>query len=436
MSAPGASRFTGYAELSGRTRAVEWRPLVAAAGADGEELELVLEASPFYATGGGQIADAGLLALGGRELPVLDVVRRGSRLCHRVRLPAELTREAFVAELVALPLDARVDAARRQAIARAHTATHLLHAALHRVVGEEATQAGSWVGPDSFRFDFNHYRALRAEELAAVEVQVAEWILANLPVRHETLPIAEAMARGAMALFGEKYGDEVRVISVGDVSLELCGGTHLHASGAIGQLLITAEGSVASGVRRIEALTGLAAQRAVSRGRRQLSALMQKLHVGEEQLEAGVGDLLEERQKLRRELEALRSAQAAARSEELLQPVGVFGGLTLLRGELTAEQPKEIRSLADSLRGKLNGAVAVLLAAAGGKSSFVILVPDGLLDRGLHAGRLTEAVAAALGSRGGGSATLAQAGLSGPEQFAAVLESLGAALAGAGVREE
>ncbi len=435
---PGASRFTGYERLSERTRALEWRPLTRAASAEpaAEELELVLETSPFYATGGGQIADGGLLALGGRELPVLDVVRRGSRLCHRVQLPAELTREAFIAELSALPLEARVDGARRQAIARAHTATHLLHAALHRVIGEEATQAGSWVGPDGFRFDFNHYRGLHAEELAAVEAQVTEWILANLPVRHETLPVAEAMARGAMALFGEKYGDEVRVISVGEVSLELCGGTHLAASGAIGQLLITAEGSVASGVRRIEAMTGLAAQRTVSRGRRQLGALTQKLHLAEEQLEAGVGELLEERQKLRRELAALRSAQAAARSEELLRPAGVFGGIALLSGELSAEQPKEIRSLADSLRGKLDGALAVLLAEAGGKSSFVILVPDALLGRGLHAGRLTEAVAKALGSRGGGSATLAQAGLNGPEQFTAVLERLGEALAQAAAGEE
>ncbi|MBM4118551.1 alanine--tRNA ligase, partial [bacterium] len=385
--------------------------------------------SPFYATGGGQVADTGLLALGGWELPVLEVTRRGSRLCHRVALPAGLSREALIAELGALPLEARVDAGRRQAIARAHTATHLLHAALHAVVGEEATQAGSWVGPDSLRFDFNHYRALRVEELVAVEQQVGEWVLANLPVRHETLPIAAAMARGAMALFGEKYGEEVRVVSVGEVSLELCGGTHLVASGAIGQLLITAEGSVASGVRRLEALTGLAAQRAGSLSRRTLSALAQRLHVAPEQAEESLADLIEERQRLRRDLEALRAAQAAARSEELLAPAGSFGGIAVLRGELKAEQPKELRRLADSLRGKLNGALAVLLAEAGGKSSFLLLVPDGLAAAGLHAGRLAEQVAQRLGGRGGGSATLAQAGLSGPEQFAAVLAALGETLA-------
>lgn len=428
VAAPPPSRFTGYERLAEHTRALEWRPLPAA-GEGPLELELVLETSPFYATGGGQVADTGRIALGGWELPVLEVTRRGSRLCHRVQLPAGLSREALVAELGALPLEAQVDAGRRQAIARAHTATHLLHAALHRVVGEEATQAGSWVGPDGFRFDFNHYRALRAEELAAVEEQVAEWILANLPVRHETLPIAEAMTRGAMALFGEKYGDEVRVISVGDVSLELCGGTHLTASGAIGQLLITAEGSVASGVRRIEALTGLAAQRAASASRRSLSALAQRLHVGQEQVEESVAELVEERQKLRRELESLRAAQAAARSEELLAPAGEFGGIALLKGELKAEQPKELRTLADSLRGKLNGALAVLLAESGGKSSFLLLVPDGLAAAGLHAGRLAEQVAQSLGGRGGGSATLAQAGLSGPEQFAAVLAALGEVLA-------
>jgi alanyl-tRNA synthetase len=156
----------------------------------------------------------------------------------------------------------------------------------------------------------------------------------------------------------------------------------------------------------------------------------------EEQLEAGVAELLEDRQKLRRELEALRSAQAAARSEELLVPAGTYGGLPLLRGELTAEQPKEIRNLADSLRGKLDGALAVLLAQAGGKTSFVILVPDALVAQGLHAGRLTEAVALALGSRGGGGATLAQAGLTGPEQFTAVLDALGETLVAAAREKE
>ncbi len=423
VDAPPVSEFVGYDSLEAEVRATEWREV-------GEnELELVLDRTPFYATSGGQSADTGSLTLHGAMLPVSDVNKRGSRLCHRVALPAELNRDTALERLAAEPLAARVDAARRAAIARAHTGTHLLHAALHRVIGDEATQAGSWVGPDIFRFDFNHFRGLSAEEMAAVELQVTEWVLANLPVRNETLSLNEAMERGAMALFGEKYGDEVRVVSIADTSMELCGGTHLEASGAVGPFIITSESSVASGVRRIEVLTGLAAQEAIAGGRRSLGDLIQRLRVPEAELDRSVAELMSDRQKLRKELDALRAKQAAASSEELLSPAGEFGGIALLRGELEADNPKAIRGMADSIRGKLGEAAGVLLARAGGKTSFVILVADALLARGIHAGKLTAAVAAALGSRGGGSPTMAQAGLADADQFDTVLAALGDALA-------
>jgi alanyl-tRNA synthetase len=425
-----ASEFMGYETLESKVRVTEWREL-----GDGT-LELVLDRSPFYATSGGQVADKGEITLQGRGLAVDDVQRRGSRLCHRVALPEGLDSAAAVQGFRERELGAVVDARRRRAIARAHTATHLLHAALHRVIGEEATQAGSWVGPDIFRFDFNHFRGLSPEELSAVEEQVTEWVLENLPVRHETMDIKEAMNRGAMALFGEKYGDRVRVVSVGDISMELCGGTHLVASGAIGPFLIKSESSVASGVRRIEVLTGLAAQAAVAGGRRSLAALIQRLRVPEEELDRSVAELAADRQKLRKELEALRAKQAAARSDELLSPAGEYGGLKLLRGELEAENPKEIRGMADSIRGKLGESVGVLLAQAGGKTSFVILLPDKLVAAGHHAGKLTSGVAAAIGGRGGGSPTLAQAGLTDSNQFADVLTALGEALELAGNGEE
>ena len=418
--------FTGYTLGEVEARATEWRDL------GGGELELVLDRSPFYATSGGQVTDTGWLLLDGHSLEVLEVQNRGSRRCHRLRLPEALKLDTALSLLRERTLRAKVDTSRRQAIARAHTGTHLLHAALHRVIGAEATQAGSWVGPDIFRFDFSHFRALRAEELAAVERQVTEWILADLPVRHESLALKAAMQRGAMALFGEKYGEEVRVVSIGDISLELCGGTHLESSAALGSLLISSESSVASGVRRIEALTGLAAQATVSRARRSLAILIQRLRVPEEQLAESVAELQDERQRQRKELEALRAKQAAARSDELLVAAGEFGGVALMRGELEAENPKEIRGMADSIRGKLGEAAGVLLAKAGGKTSFVILLADALVERGLHAGRLTAAVAQALGSRGGGSPTLAQAGLADAGQFEAVLKALGEALSQAG----
>ncbi len=425
-----ASEFLGHETLESKVRVTEWRDL------GGGELELVLDRSPFYATSGGQVADTGELTLQGRAMTVRDVQRRGSRLCHRILLPAGLDIATALKGFRDMELGAAVDGKRRRAIARAHTATHLLHAALHRVIGEEATQAGSWVGPDVFRFDFNHFRGLSSEELAAVEEQVTEWVLENLPVSHETLEIREAMDRGAMALFGEKYGDRVRVVSVGEISMELCGGTHLDASGAVGPFLIKTESSVASGVRRIEVLTGLAAQEAVAGGRRSLAALIQRLRVPEEELDRSVAELASDRQKLRKELEDLRAKQAAARSDELLSPAGEYGGLNLLRGELEAENPKEIRGMADSIRGKLGESAGVLLARAGGKTSFVILLPDALVAAGYHAGKLTSGVAEALGGRGGGSPTMAQAGLADANQFPEVLTALGAALAAAGRGEE
>ncbi|MBN2171886.1 MAG: alanine--tRNA ligase, partial [Candidatus Krumholzibacteriota bacterium] len=432
VDGPPASAFTGYdvtdAPAGATARdatATEWR-----AREDGD-LEVVLDETPFYPTSGGQIADTGRLEVGGLVLAVKDVQKRGSRIVHRVTPPAGVAGERVGALLAAGPVRARVDAARRRAIARAHTATHLLHAALHEIIGKEATQAGSWVGPDRLRLDFNHFRALERGELAAVERRVTEWVLADIGVADEELSLDEAMARGAMALFGEKYGERVRAVSMGGVSLELCGGTHLPSSGGVGPFAILAESSVASGVRRVEAVTGLEAQRLAAERGESLAALVKQLRVPEAELPEKVAELVAERQRLRKDLEDLRASQAASRSSELLRPAGVHGGLELMRGELTADGPKEVRGMADSLRGRLEGRVAVVLARAGGKLSFLVLVPDELAAR-LPAGRLVAAAAAAVGGRGGGSATLAQAGLGDEAQFETVLETLGRLLAEAG----
>ena len=432
VDAPPESAFTGYdvtggtaGEATADATATEWR-----VREDGD-LEVVLDETPFYPTSGGQVADTGLLEAGDLVLAVKDVQKRGSRIVHRVSPPAGETAASVGERLAAGPVRARVDADRRRAVARAHTATHLLHAALHEAIGKEATQAGSWVGPDRLRFDFNHFRALERGELAAVERRVTEWILADIAVADEELPLDEAMARGAMALFGEKYGERVRVISMGGVSLELCGGTHLDSSGGVGPFAILAESSVASGVRRIEAVTGLEAQRLAAERAESLAALVKQLRVPESELAEKVAELIAERQRLRKDLEDLRASQAASRSSELLRPAGVHGGVELLRGELEAESPKEVRGMADSLRGRLEGRVGALLARAGGKLSFLVLVPDALAER-LPAGRLVGEAAKAVGGRGGGSATLAQAGLGDADQFETVLEVLGRLLAEAG----
>ncbi len=416
--------FTGYdtENLSSAVVAGEYRFI------DEEWMEVALNQSPFYAEAGGQSADQGILASGIYELPVENVIRRDERIIHRVHVEPEYDREDLVETLKNEEVHAKVDVERRRAIARAHTATHLMHAALHSVIGEGATQAGSWVGPDRLRFDFNHHQAVTAEELQAVEEQVTRWILDNLEVGHEEMSYEAALEAGAMALFGEKYGDEVRVVRVGGISTELCGGTHLDRSGSIGVFTIIAETSVASGIRRIEALTGLEAARLQGSRARTLSALSQRFKAKEDEVLGKVEELAAARQKLRKEIEDLRAKQAAASSGDLLSSAGSFGGVELFRGEISAEDPKSIRAMADSIRGKLKDGPALLKAEAGGKLSFLILVPDALAGS-IKAGELVAHAAQAIGGRGGGSPTLAQAGLPDAESFEKVLEAVGQALA-------
>jgi len=417
--------FTGYSSENLRSTVVagECRFL------DDEWMEIALNESPFYAEAGGQAADHGILASGIYELPVEDVIRRDNRILHRVRIEPETDREDLIETLRSEKINAKVDLERRAAIARAHTATHLVHAALHEIVGESATQAGSWVGADRLRFDFNYHQALGPEDLRAVEERVTRWILDNLPVSSEQMDYPDAIEAGAMALFGEKYGDKVRVIRVGGVSTELCGGTHLERSGSIGAFSILSETSVASGIRRIEALTGLEAHRMQTSRARTLSALSQRFKAKEEEILDKVEELASSRQKLRKDLEDLRAKQAAAGSGEMLKSAGRFGEIELFRGELSAEDPKSIRAMADSIRGKLGGGPAVIRAEAGGKLSFLVLVPDALSKK-IMAGELVARAAAAIGGRGGGSPTLAQAGLPDADSFEKVLEVIGDALAG------
>jgi alanyl-tRNA synthetase len=303
-----------------------------------------------------------------------------------------------------------------------------MHSALHSIIGDGATQAGSWVGPDRLRFDFNHHQGVNLDEQQAVEEQVTRWILDNLPVGCEEMAYQDALAAGAMALFGEKYGDDVRVVRVGGISTELCGGTHLERSGSVGAFVIVAETSVASGIRRIEALTGLEAQRLQASRARTLSSLSQRFKAKEDEILDKVAELAASRQKLRKDLEDFRAKQAAASSDDLLSSAGKFGDIELFRGELSAEDPKSIRAMADSIRGKLKDGPAILKAEAGGKLSFLILVPDAL-SKSIKAGELVSRAAQAIGGRGGGSPTLAQAGLPDAESFETVLEAVGKALA-------
>ena len=423
--------FTGYASLREETRAVGVR-----AAGEGRA-HLLCERTPFYAEAGGQVGDTGTVTLAdGTVHEVLTTLKSESGpvmvvAADATDLLAALRRDPTVA--------LAVSPARRDTM-RHHTATHLLHAALRRVLGEHVTQAGSEVTPRKLRFDFHHDRPVTDDELRRVEDEVNRRVLADLPVVvHDDVPLAEARARGAMALFGEKYGDRVRMVEIpeGDdtvFSLELCGGTHVARTGEIGPVLIVSEGASAAGVRRIEAVAGEPALALVRRERDALAAVARALP-GEGEPAARAARLLAERDALARELKELRRASAADSLDALLASAAPVAGVPLLAARVTAEDRDALLALGDRARDKLGSGVVVLAAEWGGKATLLVTVtPDLVRERGLHAGNLVREIATRVGGRGGGRPNTAQAGLPGSDAVAPALaaapEVLAAALDG------
>jgi len=389
----GETDFTGYEALEQATQ-------VAGLERDGGVLLAKLAESPFYATGGGQVADEGVVecADGDCRARVVDVVRIGSD--QALVLEPELG-ELHEGERVV----ARVDRAARLATQANHTATHLLHAALRERLGMHVRQAGSYVGPDKLRFDFTHAAPLSAQERRDVEDRVNEWILANQPVRALTTTLDEAKTLGAMALFGEKYGNVVRMVEVGDGSWsrELCGGTHVRSTAEIGVFKITQETSSAANVRRIEAVTGPAAVALLRRRDAELEAAAGLLRTTPE----GFADVLARREAERRELE--RRLRSGASTEVEAEPVDIDGVAAVFT---TVEaDAKALPDLADRLRGKLGDPAVVVLGAPGeGKVSLLVSATPGAVERGVKAGAIVKAAAEVVGGGGGGRDTMAQAG--------------------------
>ena len=418
------TRFTGY-------ETTEQATTVGALERSNGRVLVKLADSPFYAAGGGQISDVGVIecAEGDCRARVAEVVRVGEDQALAVELERGELREG---ERVL----ARVDARTRHATECNHTATHLLHAALRRRLGTHVRQAGSYVGPDKLRFDFSHGSALSAPELREVEDQINEWILANLPVRPITTTLDEARALGAMALFGEKYGEIVRMVEVGDgaFSRELCGGTHVRATAEIGVLRIVSETSSAANVRRIEAITGPAAVASLRARSDALEEIAGVLRTTPEQAPAAV----RAREEARRELErATRSArrEGGADAAALAAAAVLVSGVPFVAAIVAAEDPKMLPDLADRVRGQLAGeGVIVLGASAGERASVLVSVAPALVERGVRAGEIAKAAAAVLGGGGGGRDTLAQAGGSAVERLedalAATRERVAAALGG------
>jgi len=370
-----------------------------------QRVEIVLDRTPFYAESGGQVADTGVIQGPRGRIQVHDA---------RHPLPELTVHYGVVTEGVIAQgeqVEVRVDDERRLDIARNHTATHLLHRALRKVLGDHARQAGSLVAPDRLRFDFTHLRPVSAEELRQIEREVNAAIRADLPVTATITSFEKARASGAVALFGEKYGDTVRMISVGDsYSRELCGGTHLHSTGQIGFFHIISESSVGSGLRRIEAVTGRAAEAYIQQQLDILTKTAATLQTEPSNLVQKARELMEQLREQQRQIEQMHRQAAQEEAERLLAQVQHVEGVQVLAGQVNADSMKRLREIADRLRERLGSAVIVLGAVIADKPGLVATVTTDLVEKGLHAGKLISQVAKAVGGGGGGRPTMAQAG--------------------------
>jgi alanyl-tRNA synthetase len=425
----GDTRFTGYDEEEGRTQilAVIRGGETVEEAIEGEEAELVLAETPFYGESGGQVGDAGVISSKDGALSVTDTAKPVSGLrVHRGRVSHGRVRPGD--EVIA-----RVDAERRNAIRRHHTATHLLHMALRKVLGPHATQKGSRVGPDRLRFDFAHFEPLDAGQLTEVERLVTAKILEDHEVVTEETTFDEARGRGAMAIFEETYGDVVRLVSVSEDSRELCGGTHASRSGEIGPFFVVAEGGVAAGVRRIEAVAGMAAFEwaASQRGLLERAADLLKTHPSN--LVDKVEKVLAHERELARELDKVKRKLAGG-GQDLLSLARDVGGVRVLATTVEVGDPATLRDTADSLRQRLGSGVVCLGGDHGGKAAIVVAVSADLAAR-LRADALIKGPAALVGGRGGGRPDLAQAGGPGVDKLAQAVEAIYNVVAEAAARE-
>jgi alanyl-tRNA synthetase len=379
----------------------------------GDEGEVVLDRTPFYAESGGQVGDTGELGNVSAKFLVSDTRKRDSVHSHLGKLVKGVIG-------VGDKLAANVDAPRRAAIVLNHSATHLLHAALRKVLGAHVQQKGSLVEPDRLRFDFSHYEPVSTGQLAEVEALVNEQVRLNHAADIRVLPYDEAIAAGALAFFGDKYGDEVRVLKLGEFSTELCGGTHVNRSGDIGLFKIVSEGGIAAGVRRIEAVTGQGALDFVSSNEAALREVAGLVKANRDEVPAKVGQLVERARSLERELAALRRKLASGGGRDILQEAQVVNGIKVVAARLDGADAKALRDTADQLKSKLGSGVVVLGAVEGDKVFLVASVTQDLAGR-LKAGELIKPVAELVGGKGGGRPDFAQAGGTKPDQVDAAL---------------
>ena len=418
---PGKTDFLGYDRTAeqGLVTALIFDGTVVESLRPGQEGQVVLDHTPFYAESGGQIGDAGVLTGVAGAAParfrVRDTQKIGASFAHVGVLE---NGELRVGDAV----EAQIDQERRTATALNHSATHLLHAALRKVLGSHVLQKGSLVAADRLRFDFSHTQALSPEELRHIEELVNSEIRGNAPVETKVMALDEAVASGAMSLFGEKYDSDVRVLSMGDFSMELCGGTHVQRTGDIGLFKILGESGVAAGVRRVEAVTGKVAYGWVVHTEQVLRDIAALLRGSRDDVDEKVRELVERSRKLEKEVQQLKSKLASGQGGDLTSQAKDVNGIKVLAAQIEGADAKSLRDAVDQLKGKLGSSVIVLATVQDGKVVLVAGVSADLLTR-MKAGDIAGAVAAQVGGKGGGRADFAQAGGTQPE-------NLGKALAG------
>ncbi|HHL3353651.1 alanine--tRNA ligase [Klebsiella pneumoniae] len=414
----GASEFKGYdhLELNGKVTALFIDGKAVDSVSAGQEAVVILDQTPFYAESGGQVGDKGELKGAGFSFAVSDTQKYGQAIGH-------IGNVASGSLKVGDAVQADVDEARRQRIRLNHSATHLVHAALRQVLGTHVAQKGSLVNDKALRFDFSHFEAMKPEEIRAVEDLVNAQIRRNLAIETNIMDIDAARASGAMALFGEKYDDRVRVLRMGDFSTELCGGTHAARTGDIGLFRITSESGTAAGVRRIEAVTGEGAMAILHAQSDQLNDIAQLLKGDSHNLGEKVRAALERTRQLEKELQQLKEQAAAQESANLSSKAEEINGVKLLVSELTGVEPKMLRTMVDDLKNQLGSTIVVLATVADGKVSLIAGVSKDVTDR-VKAGELVGMVAQQVGGKGGGRPDMAQAGGTDASALPAALASV------------
>ena len=411
------SDFTGYEHEQGTAKVVELfkdGQAVQTLNA-GDEGVVILDQTPFYAESGGQVGDTGYLKSANGQFVVVDTVKLGKAVAHKGKAEATLNINDSVST--------EIDAERRQQIKLNHSATHLLHAALRTVLGSHVNQKGSLVEADKLRFDFSHLEAVSKVQLRQIEEMVNQQIRANNSLDTQLMELEDAKASGAMALFGEKYDEKVRVVSMGDFSVELCGGTHVKRTGDIGLFKITSEGGIAAGVRRIEAITGQAALAYTQAAFDTVSSIADKLKTDPNKVSERIDSLTQQQKSLEKEVAQLKQKLASQAGNDLISQIVEIKNTKVLVSELEGVEPKALRGMVDDLKNQIGSGVIFLAVKGDGKVNLIAGVTKDLTNQ-VKAGELVNFVAQQVGGKGGGRPDMAQAGGTQPENLTVGLKSI------------